>query len=77
MATEGDNAFSAGVIGSLVRQIASLQGAARDPEARAEGRSFIIVSSGAIALGLNRMGMETGPGSSTSCRRPPPWARAG
>ena len=62
VATEGDHAFAAGVIGSLVRQIASLQSpAAESPEARAEGRSFIIVSSGAIALGLNRMGMETRP----------------
>jgi glutamate 5-kinase len=62
VATEGDNAFAAGVIGSLVRQIASLKGPAPgEPEARGEGRSFIIVSSGAIALGLNRMGMETRP----------------
>ena len=62
VATEGDNAFAASVIGSLVRQIASLQGpAGQDPDARGEGRSFIIVSSGAIALGLNRMGMETRP----------------
>jgi glutamate 5-kinase len=54
VATEGDNAFSAGVIGSLVRQIAALAEAA-------EPRSFIIVSSGAIALGLNRMGLERRP----------------
>ncbi|MGA2975660.1 MAG: glutamate 5-kinase [Spirochaetia bacterium] len=55
VATEGDNAFSEGVIGSLVRQIASLKGPP------AEGRSFIVVSSGAIALGLNRMGLADRP----------------
>ena len=54
MATEADNAFSSGVIGSLVRQISALM----EPPA---ARSFIIVSSGAIALGLNRLGMETRP----------------
>jgi glutamate 5-kinase len=56
VATESDNAFSAGVVGSLVRQIASCG------EAPGTGkRSFIIVSSGAIALGLHRMGLETRP----------------
>ena len=54
VATEADNAFSSGVIGSLVRQISALM----DPPS---ARSFIIVSSGAIALGLNRLGMETRP----------------
>lgn len=54
VATEGDNAFSADVIGSLVRQVSAL-GAG---EAK---RSFIIVSSGAIALGLNRMGLDRRP----------------
>jgi glutamate 5-kinase len=54
VATEADNAFSSGVIGSLVRQISALM----DPPS---SRSFIIVSSGAIALGLNRLGMETRP----------------
>jgi len=54
VATEADNAFSSGVIGSLVRQISALM---EPPSAR----SFIIVSSGAIALGLNRLGMETRP----------------
>ena len=63
VATEGDNAFSTGVIGSLVRQVASL---AEAPPANGfpgtpRGRSFIIVSSGAIALGLNRMGMSDRP----------------
>jgi len=54
VATEGDNAFSADVIGSLVRQVSALGGG----EAK---RSFIIVSSGAIALGLNRMGLDRRP----------------
>lgn len=54
VATEGDNAFSADVIGSLVRQVSSL-GAGETK------RSFIIVSSGAIALGLNRMGLDRRP----------------
>jgi glutamate 5-kinase len=51
VATEGNNAFSTGVVGALVRQVAGLS----------EGRSFIIVSSGAIALGLNRMGITERP----------------
>ena len=54
MATESDNSFSSGVIGSLVRQIAALM----EPPA---SRSFLIVSSGAIALGLKKLGMETRP----------------
>jgi glutamate 5-kinase len=54
VATEGDNSFSADVIGSLVRQVAAQGG-------DAGGRSFIIVSSGAIALGLNRMGLDRRP----------------
>ncbi len=54
VATEADNAFSSGVIGSLVRQIAALM----EPPG---SRSFIIVSSGAIAMGLNRLGMEARP----------------
>ena len=59
VATEGDNGFSTGVIGALVRQIAALSGSpTADPSQK---RSFIIVSSGAIALGLNRMGMTTRP----------------
>ncbi len=59
MATGGDNSFSSGVIGSLVRQIAALSGpGAPEPSV---GRSFIVVSSGAIALGLNRMGISTRP----------------
>jgi glutamate 5-kinase len=52
VATQGDNSFSSGVMGSLVRQIAGL------PDG---GRSFIIVSSGAIALGLNRMHLDRRP----------------
>jgi glutamate 5-kinase len=55
VATEEDNAFSSGVIGALVRQIAA------EPSAPPAGRSFIIVSSGAIALGLNRMGVTERP----------------
>jgi glutamate 5-kinase len=54
VATEADNEFSSGVIGSLVRQVAALM-------APPSSRSFIIVSSGAIALGLKRMGMESKP----------------
>ncbi len=50
--TEGDNAFSAGVMGSLVRQVCAPGG---------QKRSFLIVSSGAIALGLNRIGLEKRP----------------
>jgi glutamate 5-kinase len=53
VATEGDNAFSLGVIRSLVEQVSALRG---DGE-----RSFIIVSSGAIALGLNRMRLSERP----------------
>ncbi len=53
VATRGDNSFSASVMGSLVRQIAAL------PDFHK--RSFIIVSSGAIALGLNRMKLEKRP----------------
>ncbi|HVO39165.1 MAG TPA: glutamate 5-kinase [Spirochaetia bacterium] len=56
VATEQDNSFSSGVMGSLVRQVVSLTG--RDPST---ARSFIIVSSGAIALGLNRMGRDSRP----------------
>jgi glutamate 5-kinase len=52
VATLGDNSFSSGVMGSLVRQISAI------PEGT---RSFIIVSSGAIALGLNRMRLEKRP----------------
>jgi glutamate 5-kinase len=54
VATEADNEFSSGVIGSLVRQVAALM----EPPS---SRSFIIVSSGAIALGLNRLGMVSKP----------------
>jgi glutamate 5-kinase len=55
VATEEDNAFSSGVIGALVRQIAA------EPSAPPAGRSFIIVSSGAIALGLKQMGVTERP----------------
>ena len=51
---EEDNAFSSGVMGSLVRQVAALM-------APPDERSFLIVSSGAIALGLNRLGIATRP----------------
>ncbi|MGA2641640.1 MAG: glutamate 5-kinase [Spirochaetia bacterium] len=54
VATEADNSFSSGVIGSLVRQISALM----EPPS---SRSFIIVSSGAIALGLNRLGVDSRP----------------
>ena len=60
VATEGDNAFSVDVIGRLVKQIAALKTAAGVTEG-ADARSFIIVSSGAIALGLNRMKLSTRP----------------
>ncbi|MGD0724563.1 MAG: glutamate 5-kinase [Spirochaetia bacterium] len=60
VATEGDNAFSVEVIGTLVKQIAALKAAAGGTEG-AGARSFIIVSSGAIALGLNRMKLSTRP----------------
>ena len=48
VATGDDNAFSSGVIGGLVRQVGALAGTAGEPGAR----SFLVVSSGAIALGL-------------------------
>jgi len=60
VATEGDNAFSVDVIGTLVKQIAGLKFASGRTEG-ADTRSFIIVSSGAIALGLNRMKLSTRP----------------
>jgi len=61
VATEGDNAFSSGVMGSLVRQIDQLSGQPGAPDAR----SFILVSSGAIALGLRQMGMASRPSAIT------------
>jgi glutamate 5-kinase len=60
VATEGDNAFSVDVIGTLVKQIAALKAAPGGTES-GDTRSFIIVSSGAIALGLNRMKLSTRP----------------
>ncbi len=57
VATGGDNAFSSVVMGSLVRQVASLCGPAGAPDSR----SFILVSSGAIALGLRQMGRTSRP----------------
>ena len=63
VATAGDHAFAAGVIRPLVSQIAALAdgsgggGAGKGSSAR----SFILVSSGAIALGLNRMRMTERP----------------
>ncbi len=60
VATGGDNAFSESVMGSLVRQVGSLMAPPGSP-ADANGRSFIIVSSGAIALGLSRMGLMARP----------------
>ncbi len=66
VATGADNAFSSGVMGSLVRQVVSLSGGGGPGSAArvvSSGgpRSFIIVSSGAIALGLNRMGRDSRP----------------
>jgi glutamate 5-kinase len=57
VATGGDNAFSAGVMGSLVRQIAFLSGTPGAPDAR----SFILVSSGAIAMGLRQLKLDARP----------------
>ncbi|HET6452356.1 MAG TPA: glutamate 5-kinase [Spirochaetia bacterium] len=54
VATEPDHAFSSGVMGALVRQVAALKAAQSD-------RSFLLVSSGAIALGLNRLKMASRP----------------
>ncbi len=51
--TENDNTIAVSVVRSIVRQISELI----DNE-----RKFIVVSSGAIALGLNRMGLKTRPG---------------
>jgi glutamate 5-kinase len=50
VATEGDNAFARGIIGPFVRQVAAARTAPSGGE-----RALIVVSSGAIALGLNRM----------------------
>jgi glutamate 5-kinase len=61
VATEGDNVFSAGVMGSLVRQVAALSTPPAAGGADPAGRSFLIVSSGAIALGLNRMRIADRP----------------
>jgi glutamate 5-kinase len=52
VATQEDNVFSSRVMGGLVRQVAAVA---------EEKRSFIIVSSGAIALGLARMGLSERP----------------
>jgi len=57
VATGGDNAFSSGVMGSLVRQVASLSGQPGTPDSR----SFILVSSGAIALGLRQLHLDSRP----------------
>jgi glutamate 5-kinase len=57
VATEGGNAFARGVIGPFVRQVA----AARSSAPGGAERSLIVVSSGAIALGLNRMGVAERP----------------
>lgn len=51
--TENDNTLSDSVIRSLVSQVSQFS---------AGKRKFIIVSSGAIALGLSRMGLERRPG---------------
>jgi glutamate 5-kinase len=57
VATESDNAFARGVIGPFVRQVC----AARASSATGPQRSLIVVSSGAIALGLNRMHVAERP----------------
>ena len=57
VATGEDNAFSSGVMGSLVRQIASLSGTPGE----SSSRSFILVSSGAIALGLRQLKLDERP----------------
>jgi glutamate 5-kinase len=57
VATESDNAFARGVMGPFVRQVA----AARAAAAPGGERSLIVVSSGAIALGLNRMRVAERP----------------
>jgi glutamate 5-kinase len=49
--TDLDNRPSTSVIGSLVRQVTE----------KTDGRRYIIVSSGAIALGLSRMGLTERP----------------
>lgn len=51
--TENDNTIAVSVVRSIVRQVSELNG---------NERKFIVVSSGAIALGLNRMGLKTRPG---------------
>ena len=50
--TENDNTLAEPVLASLVKQVSDLID---------EERRFIIVSSGAIALGLNRMRLKTRP----------------
>jgi glutamate 5-kinase len=50
--TEDDNTLDIFVIESIVRQVSEFAGS---------DKNFIIVSSGAIALGLNRMGLKTRP----------------
>ena len=50
--TENDNTLDVAVIESIVRQVTELAGS---------GKNVIIVSSGAIALGLNRMGLTNRP----------------
>jgi len=72
VATGDDNSFARSVIGPFVRQVAAARGGS--PAARAGvpagvtpgsppdgGRSLIVVSSGAIALGLNRMRVTERP----------------
>ena len=54
--TEGDNTIAYPVLKSIVQQAAGLA---------LEGREIIIVSSGAIALGLSRMRMERRPADIT------------
>jgi glutamate 5-kinase len=54
--TEGDNTLSIPVLRTIVGQVADLAQA---------GKQIIIVSSGAIALGLSRMRMDRRPGDIT------------
>ncbi len=53
VATDEDNSFAAAVIGPFVREVVAARGGGE--------RSIIVVSSGAIALGLGRMGLRERP----------------
>jgi len=64
VATGADNSFARGVIGPFVRQVAAARAAPAASRAGSPGggeRSLLVVSSGAIALGLNRMRVAERP----------------